>query len=377
MSLFSRATKKQSKARIALTGPAGSGKTFTALQIAKVLAQGGKIALIDTERGSASKYSGDVADFDVCELSDFNPANFIAAISDAEEQGYAVLIIDSLSHEWEGEGGILSMVDKAQQSAKNQFTVWGKLTPKHNAMIGAMLGARMHVIATLRVKTEYVLEQNDKGKTEPRKIGLKPIQRDGVDHEFDIIGAMDLDHVLAISKTRCPVLDRGVFAEPGEEIAQTVLAWLNDGEERTVDRLANELRVMPADAQALEKWARANAAHREDLRKLTNQLKAKAERCGVRFKEDLGKWIKDGAKQPSSEDSKPSDAKAEQGEAPKFFDPQKLQLVQIGPGSGAPVADIKNVDWLEDYAKQVEKIPELGEHLKLVEDQIEMIIAEG
>lgn len=225
MSGFKRATKQTSRLRLALIGPAGSGKTFTSLLLAKAL--GGKVAVIDTERGSASKYA-DLADFDVLELSEsFHPARYVEAIRDAEAGGYATLIIDSLSHAWIGKDGGLDLHDKAvdRQKTKNSFTAWGEVTPHHNALVQALIGCRCHVIATMRSKTEYVLDEKNK----PRKVGMAPVMRDGVEYEFDVVGDMDVDNnTLVVTKTRCPALSGQSFRKPGADFARILKQWLGD-----------------------------------------------------------------------------------------------------------------------------------------------------
>jgi hypothetical protein len=228
---FKKASKTQSRLRLALVGPSGAGKTFTALRLAKGLGQ--KIALIDTERGSASKYSGDVVDFDVLELESFAPRMYVEAIKAAEEAGYDVLIIDSLSHAWTGKGGALEMVDKAakRSQSNNSFAAWRDVTPEHNALVDAILGARMHIIATMRAKTEYVIEEVN-GKRTPKKIGLAPVQRDGLEYEFDVVADVNLEHDFMVSKTRCAVLDKAVIREAGEEVAEILKRWLTDGAPR-------------------------------------------------------------------------------------------------------------------------------------------------
>jgi hypothetical protein len=252
---FQKATKKQAKLRLALIGPSGSGKTYSALRIAKGL--GTKIAVVDTERGSASKYAG-VADFDVMELETFNPENFIKAIQEADAGGYDVLIIDSLSHAWMGKDGALELVDAAakRNKAGNSFTAWREVTPLHNAMVDAILRSRCHVIATMRSKTEYVLETNEKGRQVPRKVGLAPVQRDGLEYEMDVVGDMD-NAELVVSKSRIPFLAKAVVKEPGEDLGKKLLGWLSDGAP------APEPRPQPsssAQQRANALWAKAKAA---------------------------------------------------------------------------------------------------------------------
>lgn len=225
---FKKATKTQSRLRLSIAGPSGSGKTYTALRVGSSL--GSRVALIDTERGSASKYA-DQFDFDVIELSDFHPDRYIEAMRAAENAGYDVLIIDSTSHEWNGKGGILELHEAAvqRQRTKNSYTAWAEVTPIHNRFIEAILQSKCHIIATVRSKTEYVQEKNDRGQPEIRKVGMAPIQRDGMDYEYDITMELDQAHNGVIGKTRCAAIDGKVFNKPGSELAEILRAWLTDG----------------------------------------------------------------------------------------------------------------------------------------------------
>ena len=225
---FKKATKAAAKLRLGLIGPAGSGKTMTALRVAHGL--GGRVAVIDTERGSASLYSGERGlDFDVLELDSYEAEKFIQAISQAEAEGYDVLIIDSLSHAWAGKGGILEFVDKAaKRSGGGSFSGWRDATPLHNQLVDAILGAKLHVICTLRSKVEHVIEQVN-GRTQVRKVGLQPVQRDGLEYEFTVVGDVTQDHELIITKTRAAWLKDQIVREAGEDLGKQLAAWLSDG----------------------------------------------------------------------------------------------------------------------------------------------------
>lgn len=235
--MFRPATREQAKLRLALVGPAGSGKTFSALRLAHGLAPGGRIACVDTEHGSASKYAGEANPdggtfaFDTCPMDSHEPERYIECIKAAESAGYDVLIIDSLSHAWEGVGGILEQADQAaaRSQSKNSFSAWKDVTPRHRAMIDAILASRLHVIATMRVKTEWVIEENERGKKAPRKIGLAPVQRPGLEYEFDLVGDIDIDSKLVISKSRCSALAGAVITKPGGDMATTLREWLTTG----------------------------------------------------------------------------------------------------------------------------------------------------
>lgn len=224
---FKKATKFASKLRLALAGPSGSGKTYTALTLATALAGGGEVAVIDTERGSASKYA-DLFTFDVQELESFHPNNYINAIHEAEQAGYAVLVIDSLSHAWNGPGGLLEQVENItkRSTSKNSFNAWGEATPLQNRLIDTITRSKLHIICTMRTKTEYVLEPNANGKMTPRKVGTAPIQRQDVEYEFDVYADMDSDNTLIVHKSRCTELAGAVIAKPDGQVAEALKRWL-------------------------------------------------------------------------------------------------------------------------------------------------------
>ena len=226
---FEPASKAQSKARIALAGPSGSGKTYTALAVATEF--GGPVAVIDTERGSASKYAG-LFKFDRLNMQRYDPRDLPKALAAAAHAGYPVVIIDSLSKFWGGEGGMLQQVDNAAKRSYggNSFGGWKEARPMETAMIEAILSYPGHVIVTMRTKTAYEIIEDDRGRKRPEKIGLKPEQRDGIEYEFDIVGDMDLENTLTVSKSRCPALSGEVVRRPGADFAQAVLNWLTDGE---------------------------------------------------------------------------------------------------------------------------------------------------
>ena len=227
--MFKKAIKSQSKLRLALIGASGSGKTFSALSIASNLTQ--NIAVIDTEHGSASKYA-DKFNFDVLELSSFHPQQYINAIQAASNAGYEVLIIDSLSHAWMGKDGALEQVDRIAKRSQtgNSFAAWRDVTPLHNQLVEAIVSSKCHLIATMRAKTEYILESNDKGKMAPRKVGMAPVQRDGLEYEFDVVADLDLDHNFIVSKSRCFELSNQIIDKPGQNVADILKNWLYSGE---------------------------------------------------------------------------------------------------------------------------------------------------
>jgi AAA domain len=224
---FQKATKDNIFLRLALDGPSGSGKTMTGLSIAVNIVPGGRVAVIDTERGSARKYS-DMFAFDVLELKQFDPEEYIKAIHAAVKYGYDVLLVDSLTHAW---NALLNFVDTQAKShySGNSFAAWKDANPKQAALVDAMLDAKLHLVGTMRSKMEYVLEKDERtGKTIPRKVGMAPIQRDGLEYEFDIVGSLSMQNELVISKSRCPLLTNNVYPKAGKEVADILAHWLTN-----------------------------------------------------------------------------------------------------------------------------------------------------
>lgn len=230
--MFKKAEKKKQKLRLLIEGASGSGKTYSALKLAKGLAEktGAKIALIDTEKGSASLYDT-LTDFDVCELEPpFTPEKYINAIKEAQSAGYGILIVDSITHEWSGKGGCLDI----QTALGGKFNDWAKVTPRHNAFIDAIISSPMHIISTARTKTDYALEDglNKSGgkTTKPVKVGLKTEQREGMDYEFTIVFRINENHYAEANKDRTSLFN-GVDEPISEETGYKLFNWLNSGAE--------------------------------------------------------------------------------------------------------------------------------------------------
>lgn len=234
--MFKKAERKQAKLRLALAGPSGSGKTMSALLMAKGL--GGRIAVIDTEHGSASLYA-DIADFDVLELhAPYSPERYAEAITAAEQAGYSVLIIDSYSHEWTGSGGCLESNEKlAHQKFKgNTWAAWNETTPRHRKLTDKILTSPLHIICTMRSKTETVQGEGKK----VIKLGMKSEQRDGTDYEFTVVLDITHDgHAAIASKDRTKLFDQPEVIS--EDTGRRLLAWLNDGKSQA-DLLATALQ---------------------------------------------------------------------------------------------------------------------------------------
>jgi energy-coupling factor transporter ATP-binding protein EcfA2 len=223
-----QAVKHQKKLRMLVTGPSGSGKTYTALAVATALAKldGGKeIALYDTEAGSASLYAGRFTFLTDQIEPPFTPEKIIAALREAEMAGVGVVILDSISHAWAGEGGILDIVNTATaaSSSKSAFTQgWSKATPVQNKMIEAILRSPCHVICTARSKTEYALTKDEKGRDKPVKLGMAPVQRPDFEYEFDIVLDISVSHVGEVTKSRFEAVADHTVQKPGEDFAKLV-----------------------------------------------------------------------------------------------------------------------------------------------------------
>lgn len=240
--MFKPAERNKLWLRMGLMGPSGSGKTFTALKLMSYLLPGEQFAGIDTENQSMRRYAPAVVDgvrqaidpekgifdFQTVDLDNYDPENYIAAIMAAQHEGYHGLVIDSLSHAWNGAGGILDQKNKLDARGGNSFTNWATLTPKQTKLLDSIRNASLHVIVCFRSKQEYVIEQNERGKSVPKKVGLAPIQRDDVEYEFDIVGVLDSDHTMLVSKSRANDI-QGEIARPGADFALKLHEWLNTG----------------------------------------------------------------------------------------------------------------------------------------------------
>jgi hypothetical protein len=225
-----KAERVKSKLRLGLAGPAGSGKTMSALKVAKGI--GEKVCIIDTERGSADLYAH-LYDYSVITLEPpFKPEMLVDAIHAAEKAEFNVIIIDSLSHFWSDEGGLLDQADKLQNSGKNRFTVWADLTPQHRRLVNAMLNSPKHIIATMRSKQEYAMETDEKGRASVKKLGLAPVQREGMEYEFTVFFDISQDHYAKVTKDRTDMFKNEVIILD-EQTGTRLLKWLNEGKEDT------------------------------------------------------------------------------------------------------------------------------------------------
>lgn len=221
-----QASRKKAKIKMALQGPSGSGKTKSALLIAFGLCQDWtKVAVIDTENHSADLYAH-LGNFKTLALTaPYTPERYIQAINLCKEVGIEVLIIDSVSHEWEGSEGIL---DIHGSMMGNSFTNWSKVMPRHNAFVQTLLQCNMHIIATIRSKQEYVLVEKN-GKQVPEKVGLKAITKEGLDYEFTLLFELNVKHQAVATKDRTGLfMDKPEFT-PTIETGAHILRWCNEG----------------------------------------------------------------------------------------------------------------------------------------------------
>lgn len=258
MALFTKANRRKAKLRMAITGPSGAGKTLGALYIAYGITNDwGKVALLDTEHERALFYEErpdlDIGQFLWAALEPpYSPERYKAYIADAAQAvgPDGVIIVDSFSHAWKNEGGILDYQEKvAARPGKNSYTAWSEASTEQNALVNAILSTEAHVITTLRVKTEYVMTENDRGKMVPVKVGLAPVQRNDVEYEFDIVLNIDREHVARASKDVTFLDKYGAVITP--ELGRNLGAWLAEGKEPPRCEVCHKV-IMPTKKKTVE-----------------------------------------------------------------------------------------------------------------------------
>jgi hypothetical protein len=258
MTMFQKATKQRRRLRAAVFGPSGAGKTYSSVAIASGM--GSRVAVIDTERGSASLYS-DRFSFDVCDLADRTINGYCQVIQGAASAGYDVLVIDSLSHAWQE---LLQEVDRIANAKYrgNTWSAWNEGTPKQRKLVDAILDFPGHVIATMRSKTEWTTEKDSRGKDRPVRVGLAPEQGKGIEYEFDLLLELSVDHTVNVIKDRTGKFQDRIMDKPGPEFGKELLEWLIDGAEPRVATVATTPDPDPVDRDELQRQA---------LRRLTDQ----------------------------------------------------------------------------------------------------------
>lgn len=223
-----KATRQKAKIRLGLSAVSGGGKTYSAILIALGLTGDlSKVAVIDTENGSADLYSH-LGDYNVFTLqAPFTPERYIEAIHECEKAGMEVIIIDSITHEWDGKGGCLEIMDKLG----GKYQDWAKVTPRHQAFIDAILQSPCHVITTVRRKQDYEMTKGNDGKVKVEKAGLKEVTREGFEYELTANLELDVRHNAVASKDRTGLfIDKPAFT-PSEETGKMILAWCESGTE--------------------------------------------------------------------------------------------------------------------------------------------------
>lgn len=228
MSQLRKATRQKAKIRLGLSAVSGGGKTFSALLIAKgITGDLSKVAIIDTENGSADLYAH-LGSYNVLPLiAPYTPERYIAAIKECEAAGMEAIIIDSITHEWDGKGGILEI---SNSMSGNSYTNWAKITPRHQAFLDAILQSTCHIITTVRRKQDYELVDKD-GKKVPQKVGLKEVTREGFEYELTMNLELDTNHMATASKDRTGLFVSGIPFTPTEETGRMIKEWCELGVE--------------------------------------------------------------------------------------------------------------------------------------------------
>lgn len=243
---FQKAKREQVWTKLLLAGPSGSGKTYTALRLAKGIANkaGGRVAAIDTENGRI-RYYADEFDFDDLQLDVHTPESYIEAINEAVDGGYSVLIIDSATHEWD------YCLETHNKMPGNSYTNWAKITPRHDAFMETILQTPIHIIATVRGKDEYVLEEKN-GKQTPKKVGIGFKQRDNTEYNFTVTFNLAQDtHVADAMKDNTHIFE-GRYEVLTEKDGEKIYDWANSGE-----RVDPKTKPVKAEVSAEGKLAKA------------------------------------------------------------------------------------------------------------------------
>lgn len=230
-----KASRKKAKIKLCLQGPSGSGKTYSALLLAYGLCNDwNKIAVVDTENHSAELYAH-LGTFNTLQLSaPFTPEKYMQAIDVCEKAGMEVLVIDSVTHEWE------NLLDYHTSLQGNSFTNWGRVTPRHNEFVRKILQSSVHIISTIRTKQDYVLNERN-GKMVPEKVGLKTVQRDGLEYEFTLVFDINMKNHAIASKDRTGLF----FGQPEQKLSvetgKQINDWCNSGAAITVDDVSRRI----------------------------------------------------------------------------------------------------------------------------------------
>jgi hypothetical protein len=259
---FAPAARSEAKARVALLGPTGSGKTHTALEWATVLAD------VDTENASASLYADEFDFVTAPWWPPYDAGKLAAEIKQAATQ-FDVIVLDSLTHFWTGEGGVLDVVDREAQSSRsnNSYMAWKKGTPIWRGLLDALIFAPCHVVVTMRSKMDYVLTEDSNGRKKPEKVGMAPQARNDVEYEFTVVAELDQGHILSVTKSRCGALADAV-ARPHQAggLAKTLRDWLSSAD-------ADAAVTRPVDVTEPVEEPDPNAVSDAQMRKMQASFK--------------------------------------------------------------------------------------------------------
>ena len=226
--MFTKAQRTGSYIKLAITGPSGSGKTYSSLRLARGLSPTGKIALIDTENNSSSLYASDF-EFEVASVeAPFEISKLVNLTKYVLQGDYEVLIIDSASHFWDG---VLEYKSSLDKRGGNSFANWNTANEHYKLMLRAILFSKIHVIVCMRSKMEYILQENDRGKQVPQKVGMAPIMRDGVEYEFTAVFDLDMHHQSQTSKDRTNLFGDRIF-QITEDTGAQIMRWLSESDDR-------------------------------------------------------------------------------------------------------------------------------------------------
>jgi len=278
--LLRKATRQKAKIRLGFSAVSGGGKTYSALLTAKGLSGGDmtKVALIDTENGSGDLYAS-LGDYNVLPLeSPYSPERYISAIKECEAAGMEVIIIDSITHEWDGKGGCLEIHSKMDG---NSYTNWSKVTPRHQAFIDAILQSPCHVITTVRRKQDYEMTKDQNGRTSVTKLGLKEVTREGFEYELTANLELDTRHNATASKDRTGLFKDQPEFVPSEETGKLLKEWCESGIEppkpKTSEEKLNESKTLEELAFAYKSLSKEEQTRTVALKdKLKTKLTPKA-----------------------------------------------------------------------------------------------------
>lgn len=287
MAELRRAQRKKTKLKVGLAGSSGCGKSLSSLVFAYGLVKGehpdwtdeqiwDKIGVIDSENGSAELYTEytikstgfRVGTFWTIPISaPFTPEKYIDAIETFEREGFEVCIIDSMTHLWNGQGALLERQGNVAKRTGNSYTAWREITPVFNRFVDTMLQCNMHIVATIRSKTEYVQEKDEKGRTTIRKVGMAPVFRDGIEYEFSMFMDIDSEHQAHVTKDRTGILDDEYFVITGKE-AERVAKWLDSGAEMK----PNEPPATPQKAEPKTEVEKPTTGSDAELAEIIEQI---------------------------------------------------------------------------------------------------------